>query len=109
MPPSSSFKASTDEWTGDQPTSERIRVVSISGVPVARSSHPGSLGWRRSRYDVAVAKRSNDRDIGIGRPSTASAIRCVSSTGSAATLNAPRTCWRVTRTYASAMSSACVA
>jgi two-component system, cell cycle sensor histidine kinase and response regulator CckA len=90
MPSSSSATACRAVQRGDHPSSRRIRAVSSRGAPSARLTQPGSTGCRRSRQVAAAAGRSSRLGTRTVRAPSRSATSAASSTGSAATLNAPR-------------------
>ena len=76
---------------GASPSSSRAREVSISGTLSAISTHPGSLGCRRSEKVALAAARTARADTRTRRAPRSAASSAGSSTGSAARLNAPRT------------------
>src|SRR5215218_1609345 len=90
-PSSRSSSASSALRCGVQPSSVRARVVSITGTLRAMSSHPGVTGCRRSLQASSPPARAALAGTGSGRASRLRLTSWASSTGSAATLTAPRT------------------
>src|SRR3954449_5740704 len=104
MPVSTSWIATSELCRGSQPSSSRARLVSMVGTESPMSSQPGGVGWSRSRQLAAMAPPATAGGIGSTRAPNAFASVWASSTGSAATLKAPRASPTTASLYASATS-----